>query len=115
VKPSPIEILSGHSEDEKGAFDEALRTFGGNPNKLNFPNETKGGYLSKRPRPRQSKYRGVCWCRKGSLWKAAVQPRNGKKQQFYFGEDEEELAARKYDEIAKQILGKKAILNFPNN
>lgn len=64
-----------------------------------------------RPGNNSSKYRGVLRCKDRRKWRANICV-NGKKRHLGYFENEED-AARAYDEAAKELHGEFAILNFP--
>lgn len=61
-----------------------------------------------------SKYRGVSRSKSNGLW--VTQIYKGKCFRFTFGKTKKDeiLAAKKYDEMAKQLFGNKAYINFSN-
>jgi len=66
-------------------------------------------------KPGSSRYRGVGWNRSKEMWQAYIRV-NGKLKHLGFfaaGEEGEQLAARAYDEAARQNFGELAVLNFP--
>ena len=65
----------------------------------------------KKPASRQSKYRGVCWNKSNSSWKACLKVKGKNVHIGYF--DDEVDAARAYDVKAYSIRGQGAKLNFP--
>lgn len=56
-------------------------------------------------------YKGVCWDDRGSTWRVYI----GKDSKSYYlgGFEEEEAAARAYDNAARWLFGEYAKLNFP--
>ena len=104
----------GYFDDDEAAarkYDGAAATLG---RPLNFPkNQGEASAVKRRdlttiPDNGQSAFRGVCWDKGGKKWRADIQ-KEGKKA--YLGSyDDEEEAARKYDEAAA-TLGRP--LNFP--
>jgi AP2 domain len=71
----------------------------------------QGKQLSRSGRMSTSRYKGVCWDRNRNRWMASIHV-NGKTRSL--GRfDDEELAARAYDESAIEHWGQFARLNFP--
>jgi hypothetical protein len=111
----------GFFEDEEQAaraYDKASRAQHGEKAQrysmqLNFP--TKNEQAAEEAKQQQaaagSKYRGVTWEKSNNKWKAAIYY-DGKKHCLGYFEDEEE-AARAYDQTARAQHGEKAQLNFP--
>lgn len=64
-----------------------------------------------RPHGKTSKYKGVSWRKKDGLWVMHI--RGGGERATEIFKDEEQ-AARRYDELAKELHGEFAYLNFPN-
>jgi hypothetical protein len=58
-----------------------------------------------------SKYRGVSWHKRQGKWAAVISVGGRAKHVGYF--DDEEEAARAFDEAAKGLRGEYAVLNFP--
>lgn len=75
------------------------------------PDESKLHKKVKKPASRQSKYRGVCWNKSNSSWKACLKVKGKNVHIGYF--DDEVDAARAYDVKAYSIRGQEAKLNFP--
>jgi hypothetical protein len=110
------------------AFDDAARQIRGPHTPVNFPCAKKvRGKQPAKPRPRrvidqqrrarprkQSQFRGVCWHSRANCWTAQI-CHNGKRNHIgcFRGEGATEAAARAYDERAKELMGTKAVLNFP--
>ena len=64
------------------------------------------------PMPRKaSKYKGVCL--KAATWKWQAYIRDLGKQRYIKQSDSEIVAALKYDEMASELFGEWAVLNFP--
>lgn len=58
-----------------------------------------------------SRFLGVSWYRRYEMWRASIKIAGKYKTIGYF--DNEEEAARAYDELAKETRGERARLNFP--
>jgi hypothetical protein len=115
----------GYFEDEKEtarAYDKAARAQHGEKvqrfrMQLNFP--TKKEQAAEEAKQQQwikcreagSKYRGVCWEKRGKKWQAAISC-DGKKHNLGCFEDEEE-AARAYDRAARAQHGTTGAVEFP--
>jgi hypothetical protein len=94
-------------EEAARAYDKAARTHRGDKAMLNFPAKGEQGEHDRK----KSKYRGVCWGKSNSKWKAQIQ-HTGKKHHLGCFDNEEE-AARAYDREAREHRGDKVMLNFP--
>ncbi|KAH9254449.1 hypothetical protein BASA81_007562 [Batrachochytrium salamandrivorans] len=78
--------------------------------KLGDEHRAKRTRLLPQPPPTSSSYRGVSLCSKDSRWQARIRI---KKEVVYLGRFEtQELAARRYDEAAREHHGSKALINF---
>jgi hypothetical protein len=89
------EHFRGYFEDEQEAaraYDKAARAQCGEKAQLNFPVEGESGSR------KSSKYRGVCWNKRETKWKAGI-GYDGKQHHLGYFEDEEE-AAWAYDKAA---------------
>jgi hypothetical protein len=71
--------------------------------------DASGGHKRKERR-QSSEYRGVCWCKARTKWRAQIRYA-GKDQHLGYFKNEKE-AARSYDEAARQRHGEMAQLNF---
>ena len=60
---------------------------------------------------RSSKYRGVSWKPRRQQWQASIYHNKVSLHLGLF--DDEEDAARRYDEEARELKGTEAVLNFP--
>ncbi len=61
-------------------------------------------------RPKSSRHKGVCWCRRDGKWRAQIKL-NGR--QIWLGHFNSEIeAALAYDKAAKQHFGKYACINI---
>jgi hypothetical protein len=101
--------LGYFEEEEKAAraYDRAARTQHGEKAQLNFPAEGESGSR------KSSKYRGVSWEKSYNKWTAGIRY-DGKLHHLGSFEDEEE-AARAYDNTVRVHKGGSAQLNFPAN
>jgi hypothetical protein len=71
----------------------------------------KGKGRDERVRRHSSQYRGVYWNKRENTWKVQIRY-DGKRHHLGYFEDEDE-AARAYDQAARAQHGEKAQLNFP--
>jgi hypothetical protein len=111
--------LAYFEEEEKAAraYDRTARVHHGEKAQLNFPTKKEQAAEEAKQQRRikcgeaGSKHRGVSWYKITKKWKAAIKY-DGKQQHLGCFEDEEE-AARAYDQAARAHYREKAQLNFP--
>jgi len=60
-----------------------------------------------------SRFKGVCWSKKEKKWHVQIKQNRKQKTIGYF--DDEQAAAKAYDSKAKELFGRFAALNFPEN
>lgn len=65
-------------------------------------------------RANTSGYKGVSWCKRERMWIVRVRTERGRLYVGRFPEDRKVDAARAYDAKARELHGKFAVLNFPN-
>jgi hypothetical protein len=96
--------------------DSAARHYLGEDAPLNFPGEVPAVYHEPKRRlglkPKTSQYRGVSWMERGHKWLARIEIDGITHRLGRF--NDEESAARAYDEAARRLLGGVAKLNFPD-
>ena len=117
------------ADQEKQAaelYDEEARKLRGSKAKLNFPRagELKGAARTMRTKEqvaadkalgatRKSKYVGVSWSGAEGKWHVAISHNGVGRNVGSFPADQEEEAAKRYDEEARRLRGAEAKLNFP--
>jgi hypothetical protein len=102
-------------EDAARAYDAASHYFHGVHGRRNFPNEQPAAYTPRDTLLRASNtsgYRGIAMDKRTGRWRATIHA-NGKNRNLGFYATAEE-AARAYDAKARELLGDKARLNFPD-
>ncbi len=105
-------IHLGLYQDEEHAarvYDQNARKLYGEFASLNFPDDIYD--VEESLRDRSSKFRGVSWYKNSSKWKASISD-NGKMRHigYFFNEEDAALA---YDNVALDLHGDQAKLNFP--
>lgn len=100
-----------HSEEEDSSAADDSDDDDVYEEKRQQPEAKRSRYQQPDPlRKSSSTYRGVSLCAKDSRWQARIRV---KKEVVYLGRFEtEELAARRYDEAAREHHGGKALINF---
>lgn len=102
------------SEDAAArCVDAAAFEYEGEEAKLNFPDQLPSkGWKDLLEKKVSSSYRGVSYAKRFNKWKAAITVEG---KQHWGGNWNTELeAAKAYDNLARQHLGEKAKLNFPD-
>ena len=122
VKQNKKTINLGYFKEESEAAlirDIAVKSYGINNTKLNFPNDSKvintKYNLDWKPTKTKtsSKYIGVCFHKRHNKWNSSIGT-NGKNYNIGSFSTQEEAALHR-DWVAKKWLGDKAKLNFPSH
>lgn len=93
-------------------FPDSIERFGGkNADVSAIPTDKTSTRHERKRAERISKYRGVCWNKCNSSWKACIKIDGKNKHIGYFTNEVE--AAKAYDVKALQVRGPNAKLNFP--
>ncbi len=101
INKTPLGFMTDHiNHDKLDNRKENLRTATRNQNEANKPKKLNCS----------SKYRGVCWHKQRSKWKAEIKVNQMKKHLGLFENEIE--AAKAYDEAAMKAFGDYATLNF---
>lgn len=93
-------------------FPDSVEHFGKNKDAPPLENKRSTRHERKRAE-RISKYRGVCWNKCNSSWKACIKIDGRNKHIGYFSSEKD--AAKAYDAKAKEVRGDAAKLNFPHS
>ena len=126
AKPDGKTIYAGRTDDRKAII--MHRVIMGAPDHLSVDHIDHNGLNNRRSNLRlctkaqnsrnvfsykgsTSKYKGVCWYKKGGKWSAKIKLNN---KTYHLGHFEDEIAAAKaYDKKAVELHGEFACLNFP--
>lgn len=93
-------------------FPDSVERFGKNQDATTATDNKRSTRHERKRAERISKYRGVCWNKCNSSWKACIKIDGRNKHIGYFSSEKD--AAKAYDLKARKVRGSSAKLNFPD-